>query len=629
MCRAILVVTAAGAAASALSDGLYSYREWAPAALTVLTLAIAIVFVRPLDLTRPATSAVAALILLAVWTTLSMLWAPGIDRAWTEADRVALYIGVLVIGVGATRSLWAANVVLLAMGAAGAFCAFYVLVRMLSGSGADLFLGFRLHEPIGYANGQAGFLIMAFWGVMPWAESRQRPILQALAIGVAVLLACLAVLTQARALVPVMLVTAAITLLFRGRLSRGWCQVLVLAAVAGALPWLLDVYAERARDPLAAPTDGVLSRAGLAAIAAAALAALARYIAGPISERLRIPDRVSALALAAVPLVMVVGLIAVVGNPVPEVRDQWRGFTALSTTSSGSQRFLQPSGYRYDLWRIALRQFEAHPLRGVGAGNYASTYYLERRNPDYVRQPHSLELQMLAELGVVGLVALLTLVGAVVVGAIRTRRLGQGRDRFATPRVAASGVCVAWLSHTSVDWLYNLPGLTAVTLLCAGILLARPVDESRGVAGWWRSTSLSARVGSVTLILVLGGLAAGVGRHYGAEIYRERAVRAVTAKPHEALTAADRSLSLNPHSVSTYITAAAAHARLNQYPDSRAALLAAAEAEPFNYVPWALLGDLSTRHGDLAQARADYRRAHALNPFDPPLAPVRLDQIEP
>ena len=40
---------------------------------------------------------------------------------------------------------------------------------------------------------------------------------------------------------------------------------------------------------------------------------------------------------------------------------------------------------------------------------------------------------------------------------------------------------------------------------------------------------------------------------------------------------------------------------------------------------WALLGDLAVRRGDLAEARALYGRAHALNPRDPSLDALARD----
>jgi tetratricopeptide (TPR) repeat protein len=80
---------------------------------------------------------------------------------------------------------------------------------------------------------------------------------------------------------------------------------------------------------------------------------------------------------------------------------------------------------------------------------------------------------------------------------------------------------------------------------------------------------------------------------------------------------------LDPYSVDTLYSLAAAYARLDDYQRAREAVLLAAAREPFNYVPPALLGDLAMRRGDFGVAAREYRRALTLNPRD-----VQLTQDE-
>ena len=84
------------------------------------------------------------------------------------------------------------------------------------------------------------------------------------------------------------------------------------------------------------------------------------------------------------------------------MRDEYRSFTELGARAASTSRFTTGAGNRYDYWRVALDQFRDDPLRGVGAGNYDRTYFAERRTTEDIRQPHSIELQALGELGVVG-----------------------------------------------------------------------------------------------------------------------------------------------------------------------------------------------------------------------------------
>ncbi|MDQ4129522.1 MAG: tetratricopeptide repeat protein, partial [Actinomycetota bacterium] len=83
----------------------------------------------------------------------------------------------------------------------------------------------------------------------------------------------------------------------------------------------------------------------------------------------------------------------------------------------------------------------------------------------------------------------------------------------------------------------------------------------------------------------------------------------------------------NGEGMSAHYLRAAAYARFDDYRSARGALLAAAQREPHDFVPWALLGDLAVRAGDLPEARRDYGRAHALNPRDPTLAALARDPL--
>jgi tetratricopeptide (TPR) repeat protein len=184
--------------------------------------------------------------------------------------------------------------------------------------------------------------------------------------------------------------------------------------------------------------------------------------------------------------------------------------------------------------------------------------------------------------------------------------------------VAAGGAFVAWLAHTSVDWLHNIPGVTGVAL-CAAAALVAPWGRRRG-------GSLSTRI----LVVGLVGLAAvaaadSVGRLAYADKDRIDARDSLRTDPVEALRLANRSLSLNDQSVPALYVKSAAYARLGRYRRARAALLEAATVEPRDHLTWALLGDLSARRGKFWQARRYYRRSLALNPRNPFVKPLAKD----
>jgi len=385
-------------------------------------------------------------------------------------------------------------------------------------------------------------------------------------------------------------------------------------AVAVALPSLLAIYAQRGTGT-GLPAPAVVSAAGQVVWLTSIAAGVVWSVCCAWSTRASLPARRAAgMALACIALVVPVVAVAGVDRPAERASAQLRAFTSLEVDRAGASRFASAGGYRYDLWRIAARQFTGAPLTGVGAGGYAATYFAERRTPDTVRQPHSLPLQALAELGVPGGLGLLAFVGGVLWAALR-RRGAPAADHDRLVGVAGLGVFSAWLVHTSADWLHVLPGVTGVALVAAGLLLAR--DEA-GVPRPRPTSRRRAAAGLAVVVVCL--LAASTGRQVGADHERRAARASLATEPAAALDHARTGLALSPASLDLHILRAAAEARLGDYDRARTALLAAAASEPHNHVPWALLGDLAVRRGEAATAREAYRRASQLNPRDPALA---------
>ena len=72
-------------------------------------------------------------------------------------------------------------------------------------------------------------------------------------------------------------------------------------------------------------------------------------------------------------------------------------------------RALAGLGDRAQYWRVAWRAFERHPLLGSGAGTFDEQWLRYRGSGVSVRDAHSLYLETLSELGVVGLLLLVAL----------------------------------------------------------------------------------------------------------------------------------------------------------------------------------------------------------------------------
>jgi Flp pilus assembly protein TadD len=302
---------------------------------------------------------------------------------------------------------------------------------------------------------------------------------------------------------------------------------------------------------------------------------------------------------------------------------------------------LSGGGNRYDYWRIAWRVWQEHPVLGVGAGNYERSYYAQRATSEDIQQPHSLELQTLSELGVVGGLLLVGFLAGIGWGTLRMRRL-VARSRFTGAlMVGGLGALSAWLVQTSVDWMHLLPGLTAIAIAGAAVLIRPQVAAetapatkatedavTEAIGAHTQSprrrrvltsrTARALRLSAVFATLVIAG--GSLSRQGLADFFRARAQREHDLRPAAALADANSSLDIDSDATQTYYVKAAALARFGEAEAAVATLRQALAREPRNFVTWALLGDISVREGRLTAARRDYGRAHALNPRNATLA---------
>ena len=134
----------------------------------------------------------------------------------------------------------------------------------------------------------------------------------------------------------------------------------------------------------------------------------------------------------------------------------------------GSSRLVSLQSNRYAYWRVALRAFASEPLHGVGAGGWAVDWLRWRPFAEGAQDAHSLELQTLAELGLVGLALLAAFLAGVGIAARAAYRVAPG---------AAAGAiagCVVWLAHSPLDWDWEMPAVTLIAVVLAGSLLALP-----------------------------------------------------------------------------------------------------------------------------------------------------------
>jgi O-antigen ligase len=79
---------------------------------------------------------------------------------------------------------------------------------------------------------------------------------------------------------------------------------------------------------------------------------------------------------------------------------------------------------------------------------------------------HSLVIETAAELGIAGLLALGVMLGGVGACARRAYRLAPEAS------AGAAAVAAAWMTHSLLDWDWELPAVTLMAIACAGALIA-------------------------------------------------------------------------------------------------------------------------------------------------------------
>jgi len=614
-----LVVIGAALGISEIIHGAYDASVWEPIAVGALALVVALTTGDP---RRLLSVILFWLIGLWIWSLISSTWSDSSDNSYLAGDRWLLYAAIIAVLAWAVRDNRSRGLIVLAGASVGVVgIAIWMLAKMLGGHGAELFLGTRLNSPLGYVNGQAGYLLVGVWPCLALAERRGAnvtPVLAGVGMAGVVLLLGLGVLTQSRSWgIAVIASTLLLLVGVPGRRRRAAADLVIAGTIAAIYGPLASVW----RHPSALtglPTSASTAHAAVAILMAASGAGAGWAIAVGVvdglapagSSRRAWAVRLATAGLAALALAIVVGLDVNASSIAHRIHLQYEAFVHLAP-SPGSTRLLSGGGNRYDYWRVAITEFRSAPVNGVGAGNYQPGYYLHRRTSESIQQPHSLELQTLAELGIVGALLLAAFLAAVAVALWRTARLGRADQLARSVAVAAGGVFIGWLIQTSVDWLHLFPGLTAIALAAAVAVTARPEAKAKAVS---RRTHLAA-IGIAAVIAIAGSVIIVprvVSLHSSAQAQRALA----DGQPRVAIADATTALDYDPSSATALVLRAAGFARLHAFAPSLADLRKALSAEPKNWTLWVLLGDLYLRRGDRPAARAAYAHAFGLNPLD-------------
>ncbi len=602
----------------AWKEGAYFSTVLLPGVILLCIATVLLAVLAPwrgnLRLSPPAAVGLVALIALAGWTALSAIWSAAPDIAVIDGERVLTY--ALVFGLG----IWLGNLLgprmelsLVPVAAGAGFAGIATIVALFGSNPRDLLeVDGTLDFPLGYRNANVAFFAIALFPAVSLAANRALDWrARGVALGIASLAMMIFLLGQSRASLPAMGVAVLVYILLSPYRLKSICWLgLAIVPALLVVPSALSLYsaANGVFSETVDEMNGVAWMLTVASVASVVLGAFAaRFEARLPGIRSADTDsnRVIGRTLIAGGVVLVIGFFIVVGDPVKWVGDRATEFTETGSPdlSSSSSRFsFNVGSVRNDLWRVALDDFADDPLFGDGAGGYQYTYLLKREGGNhYARDAHSVELEQLAELGILGFALIVTAIVAIGLAAFRPRKLGPAASTLSAAALASGAY---WLVHASVDWFWAYPAVTAIVLVLLGaaaspsVLAVADPEKQR-----WRRPLIIAAV--LLAIVAIPPLLS--------ERYVDSAYDGWRDDPEQAYSDLDAAHSIYPLS-DTPLLAEGAIAR--ELGDEERAIEALADAVDFRPWEWAghfLLAELYADNNPLL-ARNEARIALELNP---------------
>lgn len=624
-------VAALGCAVSALfcwwawKQGAYFGSVFYPGAICVALLLILLAVAAPFPgrLRGPSLVALAAIVGLASWTAISVLWSDRPAVAPEYAARVFVYAALFLIGIWVVLLLGRRmTLALMPVAVAGALIAVATTVVLATGTDTAWYLhdDATLRFPIGYRNANATLLLICVWPLLALAHENQRHwALRSAALAAATALLELAFLAQSRGSVPAFILALTLFIVLSPQPLRA-AALLGLAVIPAALaiPALLEVFRHGDFDPAVVPLLRDSARAiALTSALSFALAAFALVAIHPRlrlgAERVKWISRMGAVAVLVVAFVGAGAFVARHGGPSEFVEERISEFTSIGypdLSEQGVRYGANVGSNRGDFWRVSWESWQRDPILGRGAGSFAPFYLLERRSHETPQDPHSVEFLMLSELGLPGLALLLCFLAAAAVAALRSRRLGA---RAALLTAAALAATVQWLISASYDWLWQYPGVTASAMFLIGAATA-PLILDPGAPWRWRWRSIIVGICLITAVVaVVLGLA---------ERYLDRGLERRESDPAGAIADFDRAAKLARLDPDPLVQQALVALEAEKPTLANKALKRAIDREPTSYAAWLLRARLELEARDPNGVQS-LRKAAALNPKAPELEQLR------
>jgi len=558
------------------------------------------------------------LLVLGAWSLASALWSPTPDIAVEDAQRIVGYAIFFVLGIWACALLGhRMELAVLPLVAAAAIAAITALVALALANAPLPYLDEdgTLQYPLGYRNANAAFFLVALWPALALAGSPR--VAKAIRVGAFIAAtACIqiALLSQSRgSIIGAGVAVIVYIIAARNRLAAvAWLFLAILPAAPTVFDSVALFDAAKASNSLVPAVDE-MNTAGVSGLVRLPIAAVVCFVALWIEPRIRISHKVGNRVLAAAAVIMAVGVVAATGNPVTWASDRatefFEGEPDLSESSS--RLTLNAGSNRSEIWRVAVDAGEDNPVLGLGGGGFQFYFTRERDiEGQLARDAHSVELEMLSELGFVGL----ALFGIAMVGsfgaAIRARKLGPSAAQLSCGALAAGAY---WLAHASIDWFWPYPAVTAGALTLLGAASGPSLVAAAGAVRPGLRLARIAVVGVFIALLIPPMLS---------ELLVERSFDNFRTDPEQAYEDLELARDLNPLSDKPALSEGAIALALDDRARSIDAFREAIRERPEEYAGHYFLAKIYART-DPDQARVELAAVEEMNPFEPQIEIIR------
>ena len=554
---------------------------------------------------RPSWRVLLSFALVVGWTASSLLWTESVERSYADLTRQLGYfaaIAIPVLGLGArswkpAAAGWAAAILLVPL---LALVSRTLPNEIMSGALDDLE---RLSYPLGYWNALACWCAMAVCVALAVSSGSRSRVARIAALGAAPLATTSLYLTFSRA--GVIACAVGIAVVFALTRNRVTCFV-HLAGLASVTAGLIA---------LASGESGLAQGDGSTGLAALTLlGCLICGLLGATTRSLGLDRRVSrrraGIILGGATACAVVGAgIAVGADGISGAREEFTSGSYPSQQTSPAARLTTLEGGRAEIWGSAIDATFSAPVLGTGSGTFDLWWARDVAGGEELREPHSLFLGQLAELGVVGFALLVSCIGLML--AAGGRACASARSPGASALTCGlTAAFAAFVAHASVDWIWESTAVAMAALSGIGIVLASQAREP--------SRRRRRRLGPrQNLALGTGAILAGAVIIPGiVVIERERASYSamVIGRGDKAAAAADDAVAAAPWLSSPFATRALVRVSEGDLTGARADALDAISREPTNWRHRVLLAGIEGRAGNTLGVKDALDAAQELNP---------------